>query len=121
MKLTALTLIAGAIFFLFIAFMPQEEHQHHADDQQRQHMMEMMSDPAMAEMIMEHIAEDGEMRMKMMQKMHAKMHGDGESMMEMCERMMGDDHQHGEMMREGKMSCCDKNGEKDNGSHDEHH
>jgi len=49
------------------------------------------------------------------------MHGEGESMMEMCKRMMGDDHQHGEMMREGKMSCCDKHGEKDNGSHDEHH
>ena len=121
MKLTVLTLIAGAFFFLFIAFIPQDEHQHHADDQQRQHMMEMMNDTAMAEMIMEHIAGDSDMRMKMMQKMHAKMHGEGESMMEMCKRMMGDDHQHGEMMREGKMSCCDKHGEKNNGNHDEHH
>jgi hypothetical protein len=121
MKLTGLTLIVGAIIFLFIAFMPQEEHLHHADDQQRQHMMEMMKNPAMAEMIMEHIAEDGDLRMKMMHKMHAKMHGDGESMMDTCKRMMGDDHQHGAMMHHEKMSYCDKEGKKDDTSHEKHH
>ena len=84
-------------------------------------MMEMMNDPAMAEMIMEHITGDGDLRMKMMQKMHAKMHGEGESMMEMCKRMMGDDHQHGEMMHQDNMSCCEKGGKKDNGGHEEHH
>lgn len=121
MKLTGLTFVAGAIFFLFIAFVPQNEKEHHATHQQRQHMMEIMTDSAMVEMVMEYIAEDNDMRMKMMHMMHSKMHGDGESMMEMCEQMMGADHRHGEMMREGKMSCCDKNGEKDNGSHVEHH
>ncbi len=118
MKLAVVTLIAGAFFFLFMAFIPKDDH---ADDQHRQHMMEMINDQAMAEMIMEHIAEDGEMRKKMMQKMHATMHGDGESMMEMCKKMMGDDHQHGELMHHEKMSCCDKNSDKDNGGHDEHH
>jgi hypothetical protein len=121
MKLTGLTLITGAIIFLFIAFLPQEENKHHADDQQRQHMMEMMNDPAMAEMIMEHIAEDVELRMKIMHKMHAKMHGDGESMMEMCKRMVGDDHQHGAMIHHEKMSCCDRDGNKESDSHEDQH
>ncbi len=121
MKRIIVTLIAGAIVFLFIALMPQEEHKHSADDQQRQHIMEMMNDPAMAETIMEHIAENGNLRMKMMLRMHAKMQGDGEAMMEMCEKMMDGDHQHGAMMKHEKMSCCDKESKKEDHSHEKHH
>lgn len=121
MKLMGLTLIVGAIVFLFIASIPQEDEKLHIDEQQRQHMMEMMKDPGMAEMIMEHIASDTDLRMMMMQQMHTTMHGDGESMMEMCKKMMGDDHRRGAMMHEDKMSCCAEKSEKENGSDENHH
>jgi len=69
------------------------------DVMQQKHAVEMMKDATMADMVMDHIAGDEGLRMKMMEKMMSHAHQDSTSMMQMCKKMMDDKDMHSMMMK----------------------
>jgi len=69
------------------------------DAMQQKHTMAMMQDTTMADMVMDHIAGDEGLRMKMMEKMMSHAHQDSTSMMQMCRKMMDDKDMHSMMMK----------------------
>ena len=130
-------------FLANTAFMQHDDHH-----PEKGNMMEMLSDPDMRTMVMEHISEHPEMRREMMKHMmgsmdemghHGMMEGEGmdhATMMEMmqdCPMMEDKEMNHSEMMEmmeECPMMAMMQNcpmmkggdGEKsDTGSHDHHH
>ena len=56
----------GLLLLFSVAVMPQEKN---VDAQKRHHLMEMMKDSTMVNLIIEHIAKDEQLSMKMMSKL----------------------------------------------------
>jgi len=97
--------------------------------QKQIHTQEMMKDTSMVDMVMDEIASDDALRMKMMHKMMANAHKDSTAMMEMCKTMMDDKDMHSMMMKmmgggmkDMKGMMHKKDGEKEEKmDHKEHH
>ncbi len=106
-----ITLTLGACLFLVMAVvaMPQDKKM---DAATHEHMMQMLNDPAMMSMIMDHIAKDKDLHMQMMQKMMEVCKSDKSMMDGKCKMMDGKEGDAG-MGKMGMMKkCCMKDGGK---------
>ncbi|RIK60087.1 hypothetical protein DCC62_28350 [candidate division KSB1 bacterium] len=100
MKRTVFAAIAVSLMVLFVAACQQYQPEAKQTIQQKQmQVSEMIQDSSMVNAMMDNIASNSHMRMKMMQKMmhHAK--ADSTGMMQMCKTMMDDQEMHVMMMK----------------------
>ncbi|MDL1874486.1 hypothetical protein FBQ85_04845 [Cytophagia bacterium CHB2] len=100
MKHTALTAIAVSLMGLFVAACQQYQPEAKQTNQQKQmQVSEMIQDSSLVNAMMDNIASNSYMRMKMMQKMmyHAK--ADSTGMMQMCKTMMDDQGMRASLMK----------------------
>lgn len=118
--LTILTLIISFAALFVTASTPQEK----LDNMKHQKIMVMMQDSATMNMMMEHIAKDSQLRMRMMSKMMEACKGDEDKMMGMCKIMMKNKDAHSMMMNmmgEGKMTSEMKQPESGEAGHETPH
>ncbi len=104
MKRSLIAAFAVTLLIVFASIAQDKPKQ--VDSQKQKHMMEMMKDPAMMDMMMDHVASNKDMRTKMMDRMMSHMKGDMDSKMDMCKSMMKDKEMHSCMMKsmEGMMN-----------------
>jgi hypothetical protein len=87
---------ASLLLFSATASVAQEKKM---DAKKHAQMMEMMKDSTMMNMMMEHMAKDDHMRMKLMHKMMEACKSDESKMMGMCKMMAEDENMHSMMMK----------------------
>lgn len=121
--LTVLALSASLLVFFATASRPQEKKM---GEKKHKQMMEMMRDSTMVNMMMEHMAKDDHMRMKMMHKIMEACKSDESKMMGMCKMMVEDEDMHSMMMKmmEGGMKKQmpeSMKTPKQGGDHEQHH
>ncbi len=128
-SLTTVTLSACLFLFSAVA-MPQEKKM---NDGMHKHMMQMMQDSTMMNMMMDNIAKDDNLHMKMMNKMMIACKSDTSKMMGMCKAMMEDQDMQPMMMKmmkmdkikprmiETKKTSSIKQQKKQENNHEEHH
>ncbi len=96
MKRLSFTAIIAILFVLNLAGLAQEKT---IDRRPQTHMLSMLKDSTMMDMMMKQIAKDDHMRMMMLHKMMQSAKGEKGKMMEMCNAMVQDKDLHSTMMK----------------------
>lgn len=99
MKQIHVIITAFLMLGLTASVVAQDAQKKMMDMKKQMHTKEMMKDAAMVDMVMDEIAGDDGLRMKMMEKMMTHAHKDSTAMMSMCKTMMDDKDMHSMMMK----------------------